>query len=100
MDKNIPNNESSSDFDITRNFKKNKQKNNDMDKWLLFLALAALIISFYSSLVGLILGIILLKKSYRIKNISNNGMGAWVLSILTLVVSVISIGIIIYTTLK
>ncbi|MBK5201774.1 MAG: hypothetical protein JJE21_09645 [Spirochaetaceae bacterium] len=101
MNKDIPHkNDESSDFDITRSFKKNKRKNNDSGKGILVLALTALIVSFYSSLVGLILGIVVVTKSYRIKNESNNGMGAWVLGILSLIVSIISIVFIIYTNLK
>jgi hypothetical protein len=100
LNKDIPHkNDDPSDFDITRSFKKNKRKNNDSGKGILVLALAALIVSFYSSLVGFILGILVVTKSYRTKNESNNGMGAFVLGILTLVVSIISIGVIIYTNL-
>lgn len=100
MSKEIPNeNDISSDFDITRSFKKKKRKNNDSVKWILVLSLIALTISFFSSLVGLILGIIVVAKSYRFKDSSNNIMGAWVIGIFTLIVSVVSIMIIIYSTL-
>lgn len=100
MSKEIPNeNDISSDFDITRSFKKKKRKNNDSGKWILVLSLIALTISFFSSLFGLILGIIVVARSYRIKDTSNNIMGAWVLGIFTLIVSVVSIIIIIYSTL-
>lgn len=100
MSKEIPNeNDISSDFDITRSFKKKKRKNNDSGKWILVLSLIALTISFFSSLVGLILGIIVVAKSYRFKDSSNNIMGAWVIGIFTLIVSVVSIIIIIYSTL-
>ena len=99
MAKNTPDNDENSTFDITYKMKKARMKNNNIGKGILVLALAALIISFFSSLVGLILGIIASTKSYKIKKESNFGMGAWVLGILSLVVSIVSIALIIYINL-